>query len=182
MPLKVFAFGPCNIQVNTGTPSGGNTVWENLGYTADGVMIRQEAIELPIPGDENGGQEGAPIDFQHLTEQHFLTCELTKLDEAVLQKINSRFRSGVTAGQTKAPGTLIADQYFSVLLVSDTVTANHRRYRQVYATQPIELKLGTKYSRPLVVLHALPFKDTSVTPPTYTLWDDSLTAPPVPTP
>jgi hypothetical protein len=87
-------------------------------------------------------------------------------------------------GQTKAPGTLVADQYFAVLLKSDTVEDNHRRYLQVYATQPIELKLGTKYSRPLVVLHALPHKsiDTSTSPPTmtYTLWDSVLTAPPVP--
>jgi len=167
MSIAVYAFGPCNISINTGTSGA----WENLGYTADGVRVREEAIQLPVPGDENGGAEGVPIEFQHLAEQHFLTLELTRFDTAILQKLRSRFKSGITAGMTKSPGTLVATDYFRVLLQSDTVSGNHRRYLKAYATQPIEETIGTKYSRPMVVLQCLPFKYVVSSVNKYAIWD-----------
>jgi hypothetical protein len=167
MATAVYAFGPAKISIN----SGASGAWEEVGYTAEGVRVREEEIMIPVPGDENGGPEGAPIEFQHLSAQHFLTLELTKFDAAVLQKLRSRFKSGLTAGLTKAPGALVGTDFFRVLLESDTDSAKHRRYLKVYVTQPIEETIGTKYSRPVVVLMALPVKyDVSGTFK-YGIWD-----------
>lgn len=167
MAVEVYAFGPAKISVNTGVSGA----WQEVGYTADGVRVREEAIQLPVPGDENGGAEGVPIEFQHLAEQHYLTLELTRFDAAILQKLRSRFKSGITAGLTKGPGTLVADDYFRVLLESDTDATHHRRYLKAYVTQPIEETIGTKYSRPVVVLQCLPFKYVVSSVNKYAIWD-----------
>ena len=41
---------------------------ELLGYTRNGADTTKEAYWLDVPGDENGGDDGPPIDVQYLGE------------------------------------------------------------------------------------------------------------------
>ena len=43
---------------------------ETLGYTQNGVQIEEELYTGDVKGDENGGEEGPPIDVQYFGEVH----------------------------------------------------------------------------------------------------------------
>ena len=140
MAATVLTTGPAVVKLDTGA---GNTL-EILGYSAEGVSIREEARMIDVPGDENGGSEGPPIEIQYLGEIHYVTMELTKLDVAVLNKINVRVYGNSTPGTTSTPGTLMSSNSFRLLILS---TTNPRNYLFAIPREPIESNRGTKYMR-----------------------------------
>ena len=48
--------------------SFGGSGYLELGYTRNGADITHEGFFLDVPGDENGGDEGPPIEIQFLGE------------------------------------------------------------------------------------------------------------------
>lgn len=139
------------IKVNTGSASA----LESLGYSQNGVTISENPIVVPIPGDQGGGDEGIPIDFQTLGQTDTIRIELTKYDEAIADKIRTLARGSVTAGNVPTPGTLVfANTYYFRLLI---LTTNYiRNYPVVLFREPREINRGTRFSKAIFVGTAFP--------------------------
>lgn len=140
-------------QIKVGTGSDG--ALEELGYTRNGADIADEAYWLDIPGDENGGDAGPPIEIQYIGQTARVRLELTKYDTAVADKIACRVRGG-TVGQPAAAGTLVfANSYdFRVLVNSPSYPQNFTR---CVPRAPIEINKGTRFA--VLVLEFEAYKD-----------------------
>lgn len=154
--MEVYNFGPCGIYVNTGVDGSGelDNTWEQLGYSVDGVIVREQPVMVPLYGDRYGGPDGRPIDYCYFGDTHYLQSELTRLNDAVLSKIGARFRTGeslasggINYGQVHQTGRLVGSQHFMMLLKSDTEPLNLRRYLCAHSNDPLAFALGTKFSR-----------------------------------
>src|SRR5690554_6659069 len=116
MAEVVVVDGPALIRVNTGSEGA----LETLGYTRDGVQISEQVYTEDVPGDQNGGTSGPPIDIQYFGEFHIVRLELTKWDPTVDAKVASR-RLGGTLGTTGTAGSLYSgDSLFFRLLIQPT--------------------------------------------------------------
>lgn len=137
----VVVDGPAVIKVGTGTASA----LETLGYTEDGAQIQENIFSIDVPGDQNGGPEGPPIDIQYLGEFHIVRLNLTKWDVAIEAKCSPRLLGG-TAGAVGTPGTLWhAESKFYRLLIH--TTSRPRNYLAAIPRGVFELNKGTKFSR-----------------------------------
>lgn len=117
----------------------------NLGYTANGVDWASEPHMQDVPGDENGGDAGTPIDIQYFGETARITLELTKYDPAILESIRARIPGG-TAGTPAAAGTLLfAGNLFMRLVVAST--NRPRNFPCAIPRSAIEVNKGTRFSR-----------------------------------
>lgn len=141
MTIAVVVDGP--VQVRCGTGSAG--ALENLGYSIDGVMVAENGFFDDVPGDQNGGTAGPPIDVQYFGEIHRVRMELSKWDILIAAKIWPKLRGG-TAGTPGTPGTLVAgsSSYYRLLLHG---TSNPRNYLAAIPRGAIEINKGTRFSR-----------------------------------
>ena len=151
MTLTVHVAGP--VLTRVGFP----TALQDLGYTRGGVDVRLEGHFLDVPGDENGGEEGPPIDVQILGETARVRAELTKYDKSVSDNVAARV-SGGTAGTPATPGTLMfaGAKYMRVCLVG---TSEPMNFPRCICREPIELNKGTKYST--LVFEFTAYKDAT---------------------
>jgi hypothetical protein len=96
-----------------------------LGYTRDGAHVSTEAFWENVPGDENGGQQGPPIDIQYMGETARIRLELTKWDTTLADALAARL-SGTTPGVVKTSGTLVfaGGYYFRVLIRTTNTPIN----------------------------------------------------------
>ena len=117
---------------------------EVLGYTRNGADTTDEAYWLDVPGDENGGDDGPPIDIQYLGEISRVRLELTKWDETIANKLRARLK-GAAAGQIDGVGTLVARLSKSFVLEIDSPALSRTYYRAI-PRMPIEMNRGTKFS------------------------------------
>lgn len=153
MAVSVVVDGPVAISVDTGT----SNALESLGYTENGVEITEQIYTSEVKGDENGGDQGPPIDIQYFGEVHIIRMLLTKWDPLVIAKI----RAGLYGGTAGTPGT-VGSLYFqgglSWRLVLNA-TQNDRNYTRVVFSEPKELNKGSKHSKALIIAKA--YKDGS---------------------
>lgn len=149
MAISVVVPGPALVRTGTGTSSA----LEDLGYSINGVEIDEEPLVIPVPGDQNGGDQGIPIDEQYLGEVHFIRMELTKLDAAVVAKIGAKVLGGTT-GEIATIGSLYAagSLMYRVLLSGTTVTRNYLACRPTRISAPY----GSKYLRQTIEFIARP--------------------------
>lgn len=154
MPAAVVVAGP--VLVRTGT--GSANALEDLGYSINGIRITEDVFMGDVPGDQNGGDAGPPIDVQYFGQVDRVELELNKYDSAVLAKIAPRLLGG-TAGTTGTPGTLIAGgtKYFRLLLTATNFTRN---YLCAIPRAPIESNWGTKFSVVRLVFDCHAFNGT----------------------
>jgi hypothetical protein len=140
MAAAVQVFGPALIKVGTGSVGA----LESLGYTRQAADIRSQGFFLDVPGDENGGDQGPPIDIQYLGEIARVRLELTKWDEVVAAKVRSRLAAG-TEGTPGTAGTLMfgGSKSIRVLVHSTTGPMNFPR---AFLRDPWEIAKGTRYS------------------------------------
>lgn len=147
MATAIQVAGVCEVQVGT---SGGSL--QILGKTANGAEVTKEAFHLNVPGDDNGGDDGPPIDIQILGEIARVRLELTKWDVAVSVLVEARAPSG-TAGQPTnaavAAGTLMFTdgETFRLLLNTADTPINFPR---AIPRGTIEINRGTKFSRLII--------------------------------
>lgn len=141
MAAAVQVFGPALVKTGTGAVDA----LESLGYTRDGVYITEQVYDEEVPGDQNGGPGGPPIDIEYYGERHIVRCELTKWDSAIAAKVFPKLKGG-TAGTPGTPGTLwYGDSKFFRLLIQPT--SGPRNYLgAIPRGAPIEINLGVKYS------------------------------------
>lgn len=131
--------GPCHVYVDTGS----SHALEALGYSINGVEIAEEPFYLNVPGDQNGGDDGPPIDVQYLGEINRVRMELSKWDPSIAAKCLAKIYGG-TAGVVGTPGTLMAANAFRLVLSS---TLYPRNYKLAFLRNQIETQRGTKFAR-----------------------------------
>jgi len=141
MALVVNVHGAALVRVGTGAANA----LEDLGYSVNGVDIEETVLTADVPGDQNGGDEGPPIDIQYFGQIDIVRLELSRYDAAVLAKIDCRLLGGTT-GSTSAPGTLIfgASRHYRLLVHP---TTGPRNYLGAVPRQAILHNRGTKFSR-----------------------------------
>ncbi len=136
--------------IKIASPLGGSL--ETLGYSENGVEITEQLFTGDIRGDENGGDQGPPIDIQYFGEMHLIRMLMTKYDETVIDKV----RAGVAGGTAGTPGTA-GSLYFqgavSWRLLIHSVN-RPRNYINVVFSEPKEINKGTKASKALVIARA----------------------------
>jgi len=113
-----------------------------LGYTRNGVEMTSEGYFLNVPGDQNGGDDGPPIDVQYLGETARIRVELTNWDPVVAAAIEARLQGG-TGGTPGTPGSLMSANAHRLLI--DTTTGD-RNYPRVFPRGATELNKGTRFS------------------------------------
>lgn len=156
MAATVHVAGACLCQI--ATPYTGSLV--TLGYTRNMADVTKEAFFLNVPGDENGGDDGPPIEVLYLGEIARIRLELTKWDELIANAIRARVAGG-TAGTASTPGTMMssADKMIRVLLKSANIPRN---FPFVLPRNAIEIGRGTKYSSLILELEAHKIPATSI--------------------
>lgn len=147
--LCVNVAGPVGIWVDTGSAHA----LEHLGWSQDGIQIQEIPFVEGIPGDQNGGNSGPPIDYQLFPGQHRIIIDLNKYSSAVLAKI--ALRANPAEAVSASVGMLLAcsDQLFRVLLYSSTGNFI-RNYPYCVAIDPIDANYGSKYTRTQLVFTA----------------------------
>lgn len=142
MSTIVNVAGPVLIKVNTGSAGG----LADLGYSANGVNIDEQDFNENVPGDENGGDAGPPIDVLHHGQIHIIQMELTKWDPTVAARISNRVNASAPTAGTVEPGVLYAgdSKFMRLLLTGDNFTRN---YLAAIPRGSIGLNAGSRYSR-----------------------------------
>ena len=134
--------GPLQVWVDTGS----SNALEFLGWTTNGASIEQTAFQTPVFSDENGGEQGQPVDYQLFGNQHRVSLELSKFQSAVLAKLDARYNPAVDAGDIGV-GMLLncTSGKFRLLLWAPNFVRN---YPNSYVLEPIEQSpIGSQYTR-----------------------------------
>jgi hypothetical protein len=144
MAVAPQAAGTVLVKIDANQGSG----LESLGYTINGVDIQEEHRHTEVPGDQNGGEEGHPIEEQWLSSVHIVRLELSSYERLVGEKLHAHL-AGATAGTTPTPGTFIlgASKYFRLLLLSTNTDFIRNYTRAILAGEPKEINHGTKWRK-----------------------------------
>jgi hypothetical protein len=140
--------GPAHILLNTGA-SAALQAW---GFTENGAIVREEMLKLDVPGDQNGGDQGNPIEIQDLGRVGRVHLEMSKWDATVSQQViaksNTNGTGAVAQGVSPVPGVLIFSNttYFR-LLINPTVAGFVRNFLVAVPIEAYEMNIGTKYAR-----------------------------------
>lgn len=132
-------------------------VLADLGYTINGVEITENIYKGEVPGDENGGEEGPPIDIQYFGEVHTIRMQFSKYDATVMTTIKAGI-AAATEGTPATSGTLYfqATKDWKLKISSTNFT---RTYGRVIFSEPKEFNVGTKFTRMMIV--ATCYKDAN---------------------
>ena len=143
--ICAFVAGPIEIWVDTGASRAA----EFLGWSANGVQIEEIGFHSPVVSDENGGDQGVPVDYQFFGRQHRVTCELSKLQKLVLGKVEQRYNAANIGAGEASVGMLLGCLDVTYRLLLKSTTGNFiRNYLAAVALDPIERSpVGSQYTR-----------------------------------
>lgn len=125
-----------------------------LGFTRNGVDITEEPFFINVPGDENGGDDGPPIDVQWVGTLHRIRITLTKWDKAVSDKLTNRVQGNDTPGDLSGitPGDfMIGDGLHNRLILDANDATFDRNYRLAILRDNVEINKGTKFAELVLV-------------------------------
>jgi hypothetical protein len=148
MAHAVNVAGPAEVKVGTGSAGA----LESLGYTRQGADVRNQGFFIDVPGDQNGGDQGPPIEVQYLGEIARIRLEMTKWDEAIAAKIRTRLLAG-TEGTPGAAGTLMFGDSKTVRVTLSTTTGP-MNFPRCFIRGEWEINKGTRYSTLVVEFEA----------------------------
>lgn len=149
MAAVIVVTGAARLYIDAGQGGG----LQFLGYTRDGVTIREVMYQDDVKGDQNGGESGPPIDVQHFGEHHEIETELVTVDLSVLATVNAKVNNG-TPGVLPAAGSLmVSGGLYHRLLIHPTVQLP-RNYLCAFPRGSQELNKGTKHTRQRVTWYA----------------------------
>lgn len=143
MPLSVQVAGLATIKI--GQADCANPQLLTLGYTVNGVRIRDESFWDDVHGDQNGGDAGPPIEVIYLGKKASVSVELSKWDAAVADKIAARLWSS-SPGVVGPVGTPILASGQSLRLVVQCAASPGFDFRRAVPREPIEVNKGTRHS------------------------------------
>jgi len=148
-----FVAGPISVWANIGAASA----LTQLGWTLNGINIEAIGFISPIHSDENGGEQGPPIDFQLMGQQHRITLELSKpvmTAMALLEPFYNPNTSSANIGVGMLLGCSTA--WFRLLLMSPGGgTAFVRNYPYCTILEPIDYSpIGSQATRARVTFTA----------------------------
>ena len=90
-------------------------------------------------------------------ELHYIRCEMSKWDDAILAKVRAKL-NGNTEASSFTPGALViaGSYYFRLLLTAANFTRN---YLIACPSEPYDMNAGTRWSRSLVEFecHRIPW-------------------------
>lgn len=142
MAETIVVAGLTAVKVDTGSANA----LELLGYSRDGVDAEYEGYFSDVPGDQNGGESGPPIDVQFMGEIAIVRLELTKWDTAVAAKIRPRTYGG-TAGTPTTPGSLMFQGSLSYRLLLHSATTIPQNFPRAFPRHRFVINRGTRFSR-----------------------------------
>lgn len=129
------------------TGSGSSGALESLGYSINGVEITEEMLSEDVPGDQNGGEGGPPIDIQDFGHIARIRMELSVWDFTVAGRLRSKL-NGVSQGVSPTPGSLIfANSYHFRLLILPVTAGDAMNFLVATPREPHVINLGTKFAR-----------------------------------
>lgn len=139
MAVIVQSLGACLVRIDAGSGL------ETLGYTDNGTELEHQPFYEDVPGDENGGDAGPPIDISYFGQISLIRGTLTKFDQAVIQKLEA-FLSGATAGTPGTPGTLMFADSKTIRVLLQT-TSEPRNFTRcvVRRLQSVRGSRATRY-------------------------------------
>lgn len=145
--LCVNVAGPVAIFTGTGT----SRALEHLGWSIDGFEIEQQTFVEGVPGDENGGTSGPPIDYQKFGNQHRIILNLNKFDVNVMAKVE--LAANPAANVEAVVGMLLncTGQHYRLLLQSANFIRN---YPYCHVIEPVRGNYGSRFTAKQVVLVA----------------------------
>lgn len=141
MATSIIVPGVCTVKIDTGT----SHALETLGISVNGITIEEEIFTADVKGDENGGEEGPPIDVQYFGEIHRITMELNKTDSAVLAKVLPGVYGG-TEGQVSAAGILLGAGGYTWRLLLHSPVLPRNYLKAMLRGQAKGCNRGTKYA------------------------------------
>lgn len=151
MSALVQVPGACLVKTNTGSTGA----LESLGYSINGVEVSEEMLTEDVPGDQNGGEGGPPVDIQDFGHIARIRMELSVWDFTVAGKIRGRLNAATSsytptpgAGISPTPGTLIVANilHFRLLLLP-TIAGDAMNFLAAVPREPYAINLGTKFAR-----------------------------------
>jgi hypothetical protein len=160
MAYTVLVPGASEIALN----SGGANATEKLGYSMNGVEIRFEVFKTHIPGDQNGGDLGPPIEKQVFARKAIVRIELSRFDAAVARKLDARINQ-LTPGPEPAIGQLLYATGGHFKLGINNVNDPYTFYNATPIEEPHEVNVGSRWQRRVYVFECLP--DPISTNPTF---------------
>lgn len=144
----------------------GESGYNDLGITVDGVGLGNEGAFDDVHSDDSGPI--IPADVQYFGEQSRLRLELIRWDETTLRKVESRIwysaalAKTVGAVRTVDIGTLMkAGRHTAGVKIASSartgLTAESPyTYGVCYAESVIDFKVGTRVTRKMVTVRAIP--------------------------
>lgn len=144
--------GACEVKVDTGSARA----LQSFGWTANGAQVTRRRLTVDIPGDQNGGDDGVPIDIQEMGGFYTVRLEMTKWETSIEAKIRTLVNqqgSGAFAslvlGTVPTPGSLIVSNsaYFRLLLLPTDSARAMNFLAAIPRDDPYEINKGTKFSR-----------------------------------
>jgi len=147
MATQIHVAGPVTIKI--ASPAAGTI--DTLGLSQNGVDITEQKFTVPVHGDAYGGEQGPPIDIQHLGMIHIVRFTLTVYDSAILAKIRAVY-AAATAGELGTMGQLAFQDTSAFRLLLDSTNASfERNYTRVVFREPQEINMGTIHSKAMCV-------------------------------
>ena len=126
--------------------TSGGTIFD-LGYSINGVEITEEMLSEDVPGDQNGGEGGPPIDIQDFGHIARIRMEMSVWDFTVASSIRAKL-NGVTQGVSPTPGSLIfANLYAFRLLILPAIAGDAMNFLKAVPRDPHVINIGTKFAR-----------------------------------
>lgn len=138
--------------------SGSMSTRVPLGYSLDGVRVNVQQFERPIFGDQNGGQDGPPVDYLLHGEIATVSFVLIDYTAATLKTLRSLITT--IYGQPPAPGTLVMggvlgnDADNSIVLQIESANDPHS-FPHAFWTNPWDFNLGTNETQQAMVFTCL---------------------------
>lgn len=155
MAATVHNHGLATIKVGTGSSGA----LEILGYTRNGADVSEEGFFVDVPGDENGGDSGPPIDIQYMGEMARVRIELTKFDTTILAKVMKRLNdAGKTSGAVGTVGKFIFLNSIGFRLCIDSPADPHN-FPLAVPRAPTQRNMGTRFT--MKVLEFDCYKDSN---------------------
>lgn len=116
-----------------------------FGYTANGAEASFNGFWANVPGDQNGGDQGPPIDIQYFGETADIRLLMTKWDADIADMIAARVAGG-TAGTPATAGSLVfgSGGSFRVVIASPNDPLNFPR---CIPRGAITINKGSQHSR-----------------------------------